>query len=176
MSLFSKIKKGLKKIGKVLPVSAAMLPTKGGAMSALGTLQYGAPVAMPGAGAAMPGGSNPLAMLGGFLGGKIGLPENLSSALVSNLLPIPGGTVVDDLRAYGAYKLAPDSLLQQLNFAGGGVLGKKRRRMNPLNAKAAKRAIRRIKAVRKITAGIERALPKAKARGFAHWGHHHHRR
>lgn len=174
MSLFSKVKKALKKVGKVLPVSAAMLPTKGGVAGALGTLQYGAPVAMPGAGAAMPGGQNALGMLAGFLGGKIGLPENLSSALVSNLLPIPGGTVVDDLRAYGAYKLAPDSLLQSLNFTGGGVLGKKRRRMNPLNARAAKRAIRRIKAVRKITAGIERALPKAKARAWP--GRHHHHR
>lgn len=176
MSLFSKIKKGLKKVGKVLPVSAAMIPTKGGAMSALGTLQYGAPVAMPGMPAAGAAGSNPLSMLAGFLGEKVGLPSQLTSSIASSLLPIPGGTVVDDLRAYGAYKLAPDSLLQQLNFSGGGVLGKKRRRMNPLNARAAKRAIRRIKAVRKITAGIERALPKTKGRSYAHFGHHHHRR
>lgn len=45
----------------------------------------------------------------------------------------------------------------------------KRRRINPLNVRAARRAIRRIKAVRKITASIERSLPKAKARM-----HHHH--
>src|SRR5262245_11894995 len=37
--------------------------------------------------------------------------------------------------------------------------GKLRRRINPLNVRAARRAIRRIKAVRKITAQIERALP-----------------
>lgn len=40
-------------------------------------------------------------------------------------------------------------------FAGG----RRRRRINPLNVRAARRAIRRIKAVRKITAQIERALP-----------------
>lgn len=46
--------------------------------------------------------------------------------------------------------------------AAGNYLGqsRKRRRMNPLNARAARRAIRRIKAVRKITMDIERSLPK----------------
>ncbi len=34
------------------------------------------------------------------------------------------------------------------------------RRMNPLNPRAARRAIRRIKAVRRITRDIERSLPK----------------
>lgn len=38
------------------------------------------------------------------------------------------------------------------------------RRMNPLNARAARRAIRRIKAVRKITRDIERSLPKVQTR------------
>lgn len=41
---------------------------------------------------------------------------------------------------------------------------RKRRRMNPLNARAARRAIRRIKAVRRITRDIERSLPKQAAR------------
>jgi len=36
---------------------------------------------------------------------------------------------------------------------------KKRRRMNPLNVRAARRAIRRVKAVRKITNDIEKQLP-----------------
>lgn len=38
------------------------------------------------------------------------------------------------------------------------------RRMNPLNPRAARRAIRRIKAVRRITRDIERSLPKATTR------------
>lgn len=38
------------------------------------------------------------------------------------------------------------------------------RRMNPLNPRAARRAIRRIKAVRRITRDIERSLPKAASR------------
>jgi hypothetical protein len=36
------------------------------------------------------------------------------------------------------------------------------RRMNPLNPRAARRSIRRIKAVRRISQNIERALPKAR--------------
>lgn len=45
---------------------------------------------------------------------------------------------------------------------------RRRRRLNPLNVRAARRAIRRIKAVRKITAQIERALPtrRVAARSF----------
>lgn len=43
-------------------------------------------------------------------------------------------------------------------------LGRRRyRRMNPLNPKAANRAIRRIKAVRKLVRGIESSLPKRAA-------------
>lgn len=177
MSLLSKVKKGLKKVGK-----AALLvnPALGGGFSKTNQMQgqllsmggfMPSPVTMPGTGNA-----NPLAMLAGALGEKIGLPAQLTSSVASSLLPVPGGNVIDDVRAYAAYKLAPDSVLQSLNLAGAGVLGKKRRRMNPLNARAAKRAIRRIKAVRKITAGIERALPKAKARSYGHSHFHGHRR
>lgn len=45
---------------------------------------------------------------------------------------------------------------------GGG--GRRYRRMNPLNPKAANRAIRRIKAVRKVCTRIESQLPKRRAR------------
>ncbi|MGH7177138.1 MAG: hypothetical protein ACREJC_07155 [Tepidisphaeraceae bacterium] len=38
------------------------------------------------------------------------------------------------------------------------------RRMNPLNPRAARRAIRRIKAVRRITRDIERSLPRVATR------------
>lgn len=46
----------------------------------------------------------------------------------------------------------------------GNIIGRRRKykRINPLNAKAARRAIRRIKAVRKITNDIERQLPHRK--------------
>lgn len=47
----------------------------------------------------------------------------------------------------------------------------KRRRMNPLNVKAARRAIRRIKAVRKITRDIEKSLPVRTVRRAAPAGH-----
>lgn len=59
--------------------------------------------------------------------------------------------------------------------AGAAALGlsglfggtKKRRRMNPLNVKAARRAIRRINAVRKITRDIEKQLPTRTVRSRA---------
>lgn len=50
--------------------------------------------------------------------------------------------------------------------AAGNFLGHRARRtMNPLNPKAARRAIRRVKAVRKLCHSIESQLPKAKSRG-----------
>jgi hypothetical protein len=36
--------------------------------------------------------------------------------------------------------------------------------MNPLNPRAARRAIRRVRGVRRIAQNIERALPKARTR------------
>lgn len=44
-----------------------------------------------------------------------------------------------------------------------GEIKRPGRRINPLNVRAARRALRRIKAVRKITAQIERALPRRAA-------------
>lgn len=55
-------------------------------------------------------------------------------------------------------------------FSGGGEK-KKYRRMNPLNVKAARRAIRRIKAVRKITRDIEKSLPTRTVRRAVPSGH-----
>jgi hypothetical protein len=42
------------------------------------------------------------------------------------------------------------------------TVGRKRRRMNPMNVRAARRAIRRIRGARKILQRIERSLPKAR--------------
>lgn len=48
------------------------------------------------------------------------------------------------------------------------------RRMNPLNGRAASRAIRRIKGARKMLQKIERSLPRAKARATPRHGHRVH--
>lgn len=48
------------------------------------------------------------------------------------------------------------------------------RRMNPLNGRAATRAIRRIKGARKMLQKIERQLPRAKSRTAPRRPHHHH--
>jgi len=48
------------------------------------------------------------------------------------------------------------------------------RRMNPLNGRAASRAIRRIKGARKMLQKIERSLPRAKARAVPRHGHRVH--
>ena len=45
------------------------------------------------------------------------------------------------------------------------------RRMNPLNGRAATRAIRRIKGARKMLQKIERSLPRARARAVPRHGH-----
>ena len=45
------------------------------------------------------------------------------------------------------------------------------RRMNPLNGRAASRAIRRIKGARKMLQKIERSLPRAKARAVPRHAH-----
>jgi len=46
--------------------------------------------------------------------------------------------------------------------AFGNPVSRRRRRMNPMNARAARRAIRRIKGARKMLMQIERQLPKAR--------------
>lgn len=83
------------------------------------------------------------------------MPASSGSQVLSSLfdpfLTTPEGGVVD--------YLTPDVLVRPV--------GRKRRRMNPLNARAARRAIRRIKAVRRITNDIERSLPKARSRAPA---------
>jgi len=86
-----------------------------------------------------------------------GVVESFITGMASSFDPRPttsaGGTID---------ALTPDFLVRPMGY-------RKRRRMNPLNVRAARRAIRRIKAVRKITADIERSLPKAKARRPASW-------
>lgn len=93
--------------------------------------------------------------VGGFLPTMTG--AQTFNSLFDPFLTTPEGGVVD--------YLTPDALVRPI--------GRRRRRMNPLNARAARRAIRRIKAVRRITADIERSLPKAKARRSYSGAHRH---
>lgn len=57
------------------------------------------------------------------------------------------------------------SPLELPDFTRSGKPRKKYRRINPLNVRAARRAIRRIKAVRKITHEIEKQLPHRRSTG-----------
>lgn len=107
---------------------------------------------------------------------------SLITGALSGASPIPtafpGGSMILPMSRL------PGSIAKQLPPIAGGAAGglvidaltgmpkrKKRRRMNPLNAKAARRAIRRIKAVRKITRDIERSLPKQTVRRSVPAGH-----
>jgi hypothetical protein len=56
---------------------------------------------------------------------------------------------------------APGGVVTALYDAAGNLIGhtKKRRRMNPTNIKAARRAIRRIRGTRRVLQRIERTLP-----------------
>ena len=71
----------------------------------------------------------------------------------------------------GGYPLSPTDYG---SAEEAGRFGRRRRRMNPLNGRAAFRALRRIKAVRKLLHGIERHLPKVRPK--VHFFHPRHRR
>jgi len=105
----------------------------------------------------------------------------LSGAANSYLKALPGDTTSMGGAGAGAYYAAGST--KAIVAAGGsrvnqggyvivynadGSVAKiyKRRRMNPMNARAARRAIRRIKGARKLLQRIERSLPKART-------HHH---
>lgn len=79
--------------------------------------------------------------------GYVGTNGNQFADLLKTFDPTSAGSFAD--------RVTPDFLIAPK---------RKPRRMNPMNVRAARRAIRRIKAVRKITHEIERALPKARAR------------
>lgn len=163
MSIFSRLGKGLKKtlrplvgvaapiIGGALggPAGVAIGRTIGGALSrprssamtaALPSMQTALPaLALPALGTAarvLPG-----------LGRSIGALSRVPAVRAAGRLARDVGTVV-------VGGLIIDSMT-------GQVVGRRRsRRINPLNAKAARRAIRRIKSVRKICLDIERSLPR----------------
>lgn len=140
-------------IGSVNPLVGAVTSTAGLIAGNMQTTQYGG--------------------AGQFLPGPGGVSYGLPSGFAFDPRPTttPGGAI--DL-------LTPDFLVPP---TGGSCTprvlrsGKVRyprhradgtcyfpRRMNPLNPRAARRAIRRIKAVRRITRDIERSLPKVSTR------------
>lgn len=109
--------------------------------------------------AAIPGPVGTLAKLGAVAGvgaGAVKLSASKALAVIPKSAPGIGKTVA----AIAGGTIAGEAIYD----AAGNLIGykQKRRRMNPLNPKAARRAIRRVKSVRKMLQGIEKQLPKQK--------------
>lgn len=156
MSLLGKITKAVKKVANIATV---LNPALGGGTTDINRAMgqaLGIPAGFPGmTGGPVAGGALPSAsFLPQVVAGGVALGKQILSTKTGKAAVVTGGVAVADAA---------------LDFFGGDDGGGRRRRMNPLNVRAARRAIRRIKAVRKITASIEKSLPKAKARG----GHQH---
>ena len=102
-----------------------------------------------------------------------GLPQATSLVGASALNPL--GQIIAGAGAAAFTALSPaqqaannaTALYNRLTGRGTTATGKKRRRMNPMNIRAARRAIRRIRGARRILMRIERSMPKART---------HHRR
>jgi hypothetical protein len=135
MSIFSSIGKALGKVAKkvVKSPALAMIPGPVGALAKLGVVGGGA------AAAVKLSTSKALAVVPKVIPGK---------GLLKTGAAIAGGTIAGEA----------------IYDAAGNLVGYKqrRRRMNPLNPKAARRAIRRVKSVRKMLHNIEKQLPKQK--------------
>lgn len=142
---WKKAKKAVGKIGKIMPVAAAMVPTKSGIANALGTLSQGMG-AMPGA---------------GFVAG--GAPS------LAGILDI----ATKGLTAYSAAKSAGGGgatyvpAAEDNPFIPNVIEGlwdgkqRKRRTMNAANVNALRRALRRVDSFRTL-AKKSGALPAAK--------------
>jgi hypothetical protein len=104
---------------------------------------------------------------GGIIPGPIGA---LASAAGSVITRVSGGGVPASLpggvptASFAGQQPVPGirGAAQRL-FPGGATGYRKIRHMNPGNAKAARRAIRRVKSVRKLLQSIERELPRRPA-------------
>lgn len=193
MSLLSKAKKAISKAAKYLPGIAQAVPTSKGLANAAATLQAVSGVIGPGGlGQSLPGIAGPIALpKTGVQTVSMNLPQfpqlpGGGGGIVKTGLPFvaaAGAAALPALRAaapaviQGAKNLIPKisprvakalgwvSVGALVYDAAGNLMGRKAvRHMNPLNGRAAKRAIRRIKAVRKIVRGIESSLPKSKGR------------
>lgn len=193
MSLWSKVKKGITEGAKILPALAAAVPSSKGLASAAQAFQTGAaiaqmksPVAIPGTAGPIsykqPAGALPVSMQAGSLPAFPAMPGGTGGFVKTGLPVVAAGAAVVRAAAPYVARAAAATLpfikknaAKALNWAvvgdlvydlAGNLQGRttSHRRINPLNAKAARRAIRRIKAVRKIASTIERALPKARHR------------
>lgn len=194
MSLFSKIKKAVIKGSKYLPALAAAVPSskalagaaqafqtgasiaQGGGLSSIAL--GGAPVTLPGAPMSMASSLPSFPSLPGQQGGivKTGLPLlalgsaalSGAAALATRAAPVAlaaGRAALPFIKKNAAKALGWISVGALVYDAAGNLMGRtSKRQMNPLNQRAARRAIRRIKRVRKIVNSIERALPKSKSR------------
>lgn len=163
MSIFSRVARSVKK--RIVPAAVGFLTggPAGAATALLGTLGRGGggQPRIPTTQAALP----MLPALGGIAARA--LPVALRS------LPAIGRTAVGAGRALARKFPRSTRALAELGLiavggfifdAAGNMVGRRppARRINPMNAKAARRAIRRIKGVRKICTDIERMLPKQK--------------
>jgi len=184
VSLLKKLKKGLNKAAKLLPAAALLAPNSKGLATAAQTLQMvGGAVqggGIPGLSTFMPGApqvgglpSFPMLPSGGASSGgivKTGLPvlAAAGTALVRAAPAIVAGgrAALARISPKVAKALGWATVGGLVYDAAGNLQGKaSTRRMNPLNPRAARRAIRRIKSVRKVCNSIERSLPKQKSRG-----------
>jgi len=111
----------------------------------------------------------------------VGGPGMMTSMAALPALPGAGGAMTTALRTYGpglikmgkkaaeaaGYIISGIWIFDQ----AGNIVGQvKKHKMNYMNGKAARRAVRRIKGVRKICHSIERMLPKAKSSGRRYGG------
>lgn len=106
--------------------------------------------------------------VGGFVGGPIGSVLNVAGGALAPSTPT-AATPVPQVPAPMAQLPTPAQAKAGVTKVGVSPLGtvgvafKKHRHMNAGNAKAARRAIRRIKGVRHLLVSIERELPRRKA-------------
>jgi len=151
MGLFSAIKKITKKVLK--PVAKVVLPTAAGFF---GGAELGAAVERVvggGVSTGFPGASRPFTTLPALPGGFAPPP-------ITRPLPRPpGGGLPIIPRPTGVG--CPAGFHPAKDRSGRCV---RNRRMNPLNPRAARRAIRRIKGAMKVLKSIERQLPKQRTR------------
>lgn len=202
MSLWSKAKKLVNKAAKYLPAIAQAIPSSKGLATAAGTLQTVAgvlqgggvmpPAGLPGRGVstgvvpmsiaasssfpAFPspgGGGTPGLVKTGFpvLAAGAGALARSAPAIVAG-----GRALLARVSPRVAKALGWATVGGLVYDAAGNLQGKAAtRRMNPLNPRAARRAIRRVKAVRKLCHKLESALPKQKAARCGHSHFHRHK-
>jgi hypothetical protein len=108
----------------------------------------------------------------GSLPGIGGVYKTVSSALPYGSLPwekksaigaVTGGRIQGPMPGFGPTIIpspAGQVMIDRTRAQFGGRAGGRRKRMNPLNPKAARRAIARIRSLRKLTHSIEAQLPQ----------------